>query len=296
MSENVSKRRLGDRKDARRIRNDELDAMHSLFPFIAPKKTEAEIYIKQQMDVTNLVAYVKAFNENNPEQKLTYFHAFVTAIGKTIYMRPLLNRYVMAKKYYERNDIILSFIAKRKFNDTAEEMLVSLKLKKEQALEEISKYIAGDVKKIRQDGTNSIDASLKMLQKLPRFINGIFIFLMRVLIYFDLYPAEFQKGDTNYSSVIISNLGSIKCDAPYHHLNNFGTNSVVICIGEIHKEEIISQDGEKRIRDVVNFGITLDERIGDGFYFAKSVKLLQHILSNPEILERPIGENIEYEY
>lgn len=296
MSENVTKRRLGDRKDARRIRNDELDAMHSLFPFIAPKKTEAEIYIKQQMDVTNLVAYVKAFKEKNPEQKLTYFHAFVTAIGKTIYMRPLLNRYVMAKKYYERNDIILSFIAKRKFNDTAEEMLVSLKLKKEQALEEISKYIAGDVKKIRQDGTNSIDASLKMLQKLPRFINGIFIFLMRVLIYFDLYPAEFQKGDTNYSSVIISNLGSIKCDAPYHHLNNFGTNSVVICIGEIHKEEIISQDGEKRIRDVVNFGITLDERIGDGFYFAKSVKLLQHILSNPEILERPIGENIEYEY
>ena len=288
------KRRLGDRKDARRIRNDEMDAVHSLFPFIAPKRTEAEVYIKQEMDVTELVSYVKKIKENNEDCKMTYFHAFVTAIAKTVYMRPLLNRYVMAKKYYERNDIILSFIAKKKFNDTAEEMLVSLKVRKDENLDDISKFISSDVKKIRQQGTNSIDGTLKILQKLPRFVNGIFIWLMKVLIYFDLYPAEFQKGDTNYSSVLISNLGSIKCDAPYHHLNNFGTNSVVICIGEIHKKEVISSDGEKRLADVVNFGITLDERIADGFYFAKSIKLLQYIMANPELLERSVGDEIEY--
>lgn len=295
MSGSEKKRRLGDRKDARRIRNDELDGVHSLFPFIAPKRTESEVYIKQQMDVTDLVEYVKKINEKDPDHKMTYFHVFVAAIAKTVFMRPLLNRYIMAKKYYERNNIILSFIAKRKFKDSAEEMLVSLKVDKEQDLTGISSYISGDVKKIREAGTNSIDGTLKMLQKLPRFINGIFIGIMRMLIYFDLYPSEFQKGDTNYSSVLISNLGSIKCDAPYHHLNNFGTNSVVICIGQIHKQEIITDTGDKQIRDVVNFGITLDERIADGFYFAKSVRLLQFILSNPNLLERPIGEKIEYE-
>jgi hypothetical protein len=70
---------------------------------------------------------------------------------------------------------------------------------------------------------------------------------------------------------------------------------VVICIGQIHKQEIITDTGDKQIRDVVNFGITLDERIADGFYFAKSIRLLQFILSNPNLLERPIGEKIEYE-
>lgn len=295
MSGSDKKRRFGDRKDARRIRNDELDAVHSLFPFIAPKRTESEVYLKQQMDVTNLVDYVKKINEKDTDHKMTYFHAFVAAIAKTVYMRPLLNRYIMAKKYYERNDIILSFIAKRKFKDTAEEMLVSLKVDMKQDLTEISRYIYGDVKKIREAGTNSIDGTLKFLQKLPRFVNGIFVGLMRMLIYFDLYPSQFQKGDTNYSSVLISNLGSIKCDAPYHHLNNFGTNSVVICIGQIHKQEVITETGDKQIRDVVNFGITIDERIADGFYFAKSIRLLQFILSNPNLLERPIGEKIEYE-
>ena len=47
MSGSDKKRRFGDRKDARRIRNDELDAVHSLFPFIAPKRTESEVYLKQ---------------------------------------------------------------------------------------------------------------------------------------------------------------------------------------------------------------------------------------------------------
>jgi len=288
------KRRLGDRNDARRIRNNELDGCHAFFPYIMPKRTEAEVWIKEKMDCTDLMKYVKDLNEANPGQKTTYFHAFVTAIAKVVYMRPLLNRYIIANKYYERHDIILSFVAKRKFEEEAAEVLISMKVKPDQTLKDVSKLIVGDVSKVRNDGTNTVDASLDFLKKLPRWVNSIFSGLMRILIYFDLYPKGFQKGDTNYSSVLISNLGSIKCDAPYHHLNNYGTNSVVLCIGEIHKEELIDNDGNKAIRDVVNFGITLDERIGDGFYFARTAKLLKYIIANPTILERPIGEKIEY--
>jgi len=46
---------------------------------------------------------------------------------------------------------------------------------------------------------------------------------------------------------------------------------------------------------VVDFGITLDERIADGFYFARSVKLLKHIIENPALLEEPLIEGVEYE-
>jgi hypothetical protein len=213
-----------------------------------------------------------------------------TSFGLTIAATGFISASVGGIFYLER--LKRKGLVKTAFED---EMLVSLKVDMKQDLTEISRYIYGDVKKIREAGTNSIDGTLKFLQKLPRFVNGIFVGLMRMLIYFDLYPSQFQKGDTNYSSVLISNLGSIKCDAPYHHLNNFGTNSVVICIGQIHKQEVITETGDKQIRDVVNFGITIDERIADGFYFAKSIRLLQFILSNPNLLERPIGEKIEYE-
>ena len=39
--------------------------------------------------------------------------------------------------------------------------------------------------------------------------------------------------------------GSIKCNAIYHHLNNIGTNSIVMTIGEIHKETAVDENGEE---------------------------------------------------
>ena len=55
-------------------------------------------------------------------------------------------------------------------------------------------------------------------------------------------------------------------------------------------------DGSKQIRDLVDIGATLDERIADGFYFARSLKLMKHIFAHPELLERPIGEDSGFTY
>ena len=48
--------------------------------------------------------------------------------------------------------------------------------------------------------------------------------------------------------------------------------------------------------DVVDIGATLDERIADGFYFARSLKLVKHIFANPALLDRPLGEPSGFEY
>ena len=55
-------------------------------------------------------------------------------------------------------------------------------------------------------------------------------------------------------------------------------------------------DGRKEIRDVVDLGCTLDERIADGFYFVRSLKLVKHIFAHPELLDRPIGEPSGFDY
>ena len=114
--------------------------------------------------------------------------------------------------------------------------------------------------------------------------------------YWGVNPSFLTDGDPNYSTLFLSNLGSIKCPAVYHHLNNYGTNSIMVTIGEIHKEEGLMPDGTKEIRDVVDVGATLDEIIADGFYFAKSLKLLKYIFANPEILDRPISLASGFDY
>ena len=111
-----------------------------------------------------------------------------------------------------------------------------------------------------------------------------------------LMPKAFSSIDPNYCTVLLSNLGSIKCDAVYHHLNNFGSNSIVMTIGEIHKELMVDENGNQEVRDVLNLGVTLDERIADGFYFARSLKLIKHLFKNPELLDKTLGEEIDFEF
>ena len=48
------------------------------------------------------------------------------------------------------------------------------------------------------------------------------------------------------------------------------------------------------MRPVISLGLTLDERIGDGFYYAGTVRLLKKILENPELLELPFSTPVEY--
>ena len=56
--------------------------------------------------------------------------------------------------------------------------------------------------------------------------------------------------------------------------------------------------GEKKIvdgREVMDLGITLDERIADGYYYSKTIKLLKYLLQNPELLETPAKEEVDYD-
>ena len=48
------------------------------------------------------------------------------------------------------------------------------------------------------------------------------------------------------------------------------------------------------MRDSIDLGLTIDERIADGYYYSKTVRLLRKLLTNPELLDRPLSEKVEY--
>ncbi|MDO5458398.1 MAG: 2-oxo acid dehydrogenase subunit E2, partial [Eubacteriales bacterium] len=144
--------------------------------------------------------------------------------------------------------------------------------------------------------TDGIDAVIDGFAKIPRLVLMPVLRVIRWLDFWGVNPKALTDGDPNYSTIFLSNLGSIKAPAVYHHLNNYGTNSIMVTVGTIHKEERIMPDGSKQIRDVVDIGATLDERIADGFYFARSLKLVKHMFAHPELLDLPLSQPSGYEY
>ena len=70
--------------------------------------------------------------------------------------------------------------------------------------------------------------------------------------------------------------------------------NTITWMGEIEDKEVII-DGKKQVRKICEWGMNFDERIADGYYFAKSADLLQYLLSHPEELEKPASDKIDME-
>ena len=288
----MSKRKFGDRKDAKRIRN--INGMEQILMDLKPKRCDSDVYINQKIDVTNLAKYIEEKKEEG--NKISYFHAFVTAIGKTFYNRPKLNRFVANRRLYEHNDIVISFVAKVSFDDKSEELMLMVPIKEDDNLFTISKKISSKVERTRKDSKpnkKGANSAIDVIGKLPNIIRVPLVGMFKWCDKRGLLPASLVEDNLYYSSLIVSNLGSIKCGAIYHNITDFGTCSGLATMGEIKDTEIINEKGKKEIRKICEFGINLDERIADGYYMAKSIKLLQHILDNPKMLEEDASIKID---
>lgn len=279
-------KKFGDRRDGSRLK---MNGFDKFLYYLKPRRSESEVYISKTLDVSNLVKYMNKKKKEN--DKLTYFHLFSMAAAKIVYNMPLLNRFIIGGNKYQRNEITLSFVAKTDFTDEAKELLTVIRVDDDDNLDKLSDKILGNVKKIRNNEESNTDGFVSMLGKLPKFVMAIVVWIVKRLDNFDLLPKSLTKDSIYHSTILLSNLGSIHCDGIYHNLTNFGTNSIICTIGEIKEEESVI-DGKIVKRYVCDFGITLDERIADGVYFAKSVNLLQYILNNPSLLEDKASDKV----
>ncbi len=290
------KRKWGDRPGARYVRD--VSGLTTIIFHLMPKRTESEVYLADKIDATELMKFIEKKNAEHDNYKTTVFHCFVVALARMIRERPKMNRYVQGRRMYERDSMSFSFMAKRRFADDAEESFMQVVPKDDDTIDTISHQIYGDVREVRkhEHSTGGMDATIDAFAKIPRFLLMLVFRFIRILDFFGKVPKSLKEGDSNYSTVLLSNLGSIKGPAVYHHLNNYGTNSIMITVGTLHKEEMVMPDGTKEIRDVVDFGATIDERIGDGFYFVRSLRLVKYIFAHPELLDKPLSEPSGFEY
>ncbi len=268
------------RRDGKRVKD--IDAMHVLMPYIKPNRCDSDVFINQKLDVTELVKYYEEMKLKDND--LTYFHLFITLIVKTIYNRPLLNRFIVNKKYYDRNDVLIAFTAKVNYEDISKEILKVIKIDPEDnlfSIKEKTLKAVSDVRNAKEEGTNSI---MNIIGKLPSFLISLVVKVVKYMDRHDLLPKSLINDNLYYSTCIVSNLGSIKSSAIYHNLTDFGTSSILATFGEIREE-----NGRK----YTEAGINIDERIADGVYFVKSVKLMQDILNNPKCLEGNVNDKIK---
>ena len=285
----MSKKR-GDRKDGKLLKK--IDSMLYIMPLMYPNRCDNEACMNIRIDLTKAEQYLANKNADNPEYKYNLFQVVLTAVLKTVKLRPKMNYFIANGNMYERNDLTAAFTVKKIFSDNGGEALARIYAKDNDNIDSIHNEIYRQVSFCRSDSKDQSTASMDIIQKIPgkHFIGAVARFLDR----HGWMPSSIIATDPYYCSVVLTNLGSLKMDAGYHHMTNWGTNSVFCVIGMIKKRPFYDDDGNVTMRQSVNLSLTIDERIADGYYYAKTIRLLKHLIENPELLELPLETEAEY--
>lgn len=280
------------RKDGELIKK--IDSMHVIMPLIFPNRCDNEAFISECVDLANVNAYLEKKNAANPEYHYNLFQVIVTALLKTMTLRPQMNRFITNYSIYQRNELTAAFTVKKIFKDDGGESLARLCVKGEDTIETVHQEIYKQVAFCKNEAErDSSTESMDTLQKLPGPILKIVGAVCRFLDQHGWMPKSMLETDPYQCSVIFSNLGSIKLHAAYHHLANWGTTSVFCVIGEKKKRPFYDEDGTVHMKDSVDLGLVIDERIADGYYYSQTVRLFLKLLENPELLERPMNEPVD---
>lgn len=266
--------------------------LRRVMPHLMPTRAGATIYFDQRLDVSRTLRFLEERNAGrDASERITLFHVVLTAIVRTIGARPQMNRFVVGRRLYQRHDISLSFVVKKRMADDAPMTTVKVVFDPNDTLEGVVARVRGAVKEGRSDRPNASEKEMSIVTRLPRSGLRALVWLQRVLDYFNLLPYSLTKNDPLYASMFLANLGSVGLEAAYHHLYEYGTIPLFGVVGRVEKAPWVDERGDLVVRDVLPMRYTFDERIADGFYCARSLELFKKWVEDPVVLtEAPVTD------
>ena len=287
------KRKWGNRKDGIWLKD--IPAMNRIMPGLMPNRADNEAHISVDIDIRPLNAYLEKLNEGRTTDKYTFFHLISAAIGKAFILRPKMNRFVVGTRMYQRENVTIAFTVKKKFSDHATEALAFFEYEPQDTLETYHDKIMKVIHVTKSDTEKDTSTgAMDIVTKLPQWLIDL---VVKFVLWLDKHgwaPEALIGSDPNHAAVFLSNLGSIGLPGGYHHLVNWGTNSCFVVVGKKYMKMEYDRDGNGDLHEVIPLGITLDERIADGYYYSGTVALVKELLEHPQLLELRADEPVEF--
>lgn len=215
----------------------------------------------------------------------SYMDVVIAALVRTIAERPELNRFIMNTRVFDRNKIFVSLTIKKLLKDGADEATIKLEFDGSETIYRVKEQIDKAVKENQgTDASNGTEKTARMLLHCPPFLLKL---IMRTAMFLDrhgMLPKKLIKVSPFHATCYFTNLKSISTRYVYHHLYDFGTVGMFVALGKEVVKPVAEGDGVRNAK-ILQLGFTLDERICDGLYYARSLKFLKRHLQNPDELK-----------
>lgn len=270
------------RKDGILLKN--IDPMRKLMPYLFKSRNGNIVYSPEEIEFDFSKDYLRNLNKSNPSLKIGTFELIITALIRTFAMYPYLNRFVANKKIYARNNFSLCFVVLKLIDGKYVESTAKVFFNKTESIFEVSKKINDAIELSRSNVVKDDDKLMSFFANLPSPILTFSAWAINNLIHIGVVPKKITDAIPLFSSVYISNLGSIGHNTLHHHLFEWGTTSIFLTMGKITK---------RNDKSFLNVVFSVDERIADGIYLVKALRYFSKLLKHPEALELPLYEIVE---
>ena len=268
------------RADGYRIRTN--DAMYELVPYIMPYRYDASNSVTVDIDLDLMQDYIRKCRKKGIN--MSHMSIIIAGALRIASQNPFLNRFVMNRKIYARNHFCVSFVTLQpgKTSDTVNKLYFNL----DDDIFTVNRKVQEAIERTQQPTSqNALDKLMASLVRIP-FLVGAAVGVLKFIDKYFTLPFSIINISPFHTSLFITNLASIRTNAIYHHLYEFGTTGIFISMGQ--PERRIEKNGETvEEKKIMPLGIVTDERIANGHYYGRCFRELNRYYKNPELLEVP---------
>lgn len=285
------KRRFGDRKEGRLLRS--LPAFAKFVPFIMPTRNDACNQYEESFEVSDVDRRLRKLGVDG-YKGIGILHFIIAAYIRGVSMLPGMNRFVVGRRIYARDNIEVVMTVKRSLAIDATETTIKVVFEPTDTIFDVYRKMSEKIDEIKTvEGNNNTEDVAEAMCKAPRFLLRFALTILRIMDYFGWLPQSLLDASPFHGSMIITDLGSLRIGPIYHHIYNFGTLPVFISFGAKRHAYELDRHGNMVDRKYVDCKFVMDERTVDGHYYAQFLQAFRYICQHPEIVETPPSKVVE---
>lgn len=285
------KRRFGDRKEGRLLRS--LPAFAKFVPFIMPTRNDACNQYEESFEVSDVDRRLRKLRVDG-YKGIGILHFIIAAYIRGVSMLPGMNRFVVGRRIYARDNIEVVMTVKRSLAIDATETTIKVVFEPTDTIFDVYRKMNEKIDEIKTvEGNNNTEDVAEAMCKAPRFLLRFALTILRIMDYFGWLPQSLLDASPFHGSMIINDLGSLRIGPIYHHIYNFGTLPVFISFGAKRHAYELDRHGNMVDRKYVDCKFVMDERTVDGHYYAQFLQAFRYICQHPEIVETPPSKVVE---
>ncbi|MBE6825163.1 MAG: 2-oxo acid dehydrogenase subunit E2 [Ruminococcaceae bacterium] len=269
------------RADGKKVKG--ADPMYAVAAHIMSKRSDSMNMITLDIPIDPINNYL---NEKRKEGKhYSHLSVFITALVHTIAEYPALNRFVVNKTIYARNELAVGMVVLKGGKIDSHGTMNKIYFKPGFNLDDVENAIQTYIEENRkEENENGTDKIIRVLTSIPGLVR-VAVCLFKGLDKFGLLPKSIIDMSPFHISVVVTNLASIRTNHIYHHIYDFGTTSLALAMGNL-REVPKRKKGEVVFERCMPIGLVMDERIASGSYFALAFRKYRKLLEHPELLEK----------